>query len=254
MTSHELNIVPLFPLVNIAVIDPISNQTQKIVFNYSETVCSYIYKITSYICEYAFNNGFTYPEELISECLSNFSHAQTTEALVSINQKGGVIQFLDQGRGIKDLSQALKIGYSTTNHKEIPYIRGLGLGLPLIKKLAHENKIDLDIKSKPKKGTRIILQKTKPPINNSLKAGVTPRPLSEVSDIINTPHYYLNVRQREILHIIKQAAEIGPTKISELLGIPLSTAYRDLKYLEECSLIISNKGKRTATASGLRII
>jgi serine/threonine-protein kinase RsbT len=63
------------------------------------------------------------------------------------NSSGLELQFVDNGPGIADISLAMQEGYSTS--------KGLGLGLPGVKRLMDE----MDIQSTGGKGTTITLKK-----------------------------------------------------------------------------------------------
>jgi serine/threonine-protein kinase RsbT len=65
------------------------------------------------------------------------------------NSTGIVIIAHDQGPGIRDLSSALQDGFSTS--------RGLGLGLPGVKRIMDE----FDIVSRPREGTTVTVKKWK---------------------------------------------------------------------------------------------
>ena len=62
-------------------------------------------------------------------------------------QPGLELQFIDRGPGIADINLAMQEGYSTS--------KGLGLGLPGVKRLMDE----MDIQSEPGKGTTVTLKK-----------------------------------------------------------------------------------------------
>jgi serine/threonine-protein kinase RsbT len=62
---------------------------------------------------------------------------------------GIAITASDRGPGIRDLRNALQEGYSTS--------RGLGLGLPGVKRIMDE----FDIESKPRRGTTVTVKKWK---------------------------------------------------------------------------------------------
>lgn len=71
------------------------------------------------------------------------------EALRDGPRKGLKLTFEDRGRGIADVSLAMRDGYSTSG--------GLGLGLSGAKRLSNE----FDIQSKPGEGTRISIARWK---------------------------------------------------------------------------------------------
>lgn len=66
-----------------------------------------------------------------------------------LNSNGIVIVARDEGPGIRDLRRALQDGFSTS--------RGLGLGLPGVKRIMDE----FDIVSKPREGTTVTVKKWK---------------------------------------------------------------------------------------------
>ena len=67
-----------------------------------------------------------------------------------IGSSGIVIVASDRGPGIRDIRIALQDGYSTS--------RGLGLGLPGIKRIVDE----FEVVSKPRQGTTVTVKKWKP--------------------------------------------------------------------------------------------
>lgn len=70
-----------------------------------------------------------------------------------ISDKSIVISFMDNGPGISNIELAMTEGYSTANDKVRELGFGAGMGLPNMKKYAD----DLQIKTKPGKGTTVIL-------------------------------------------------------------------------------------------------
>lgn len=70
-----------------------------------------------------------------------------------ILDKSIVISFTDNGPGIQDIELAMREGYSTANESVRELGFGAGMGLPNMKKYAD----DLQIKTKPGKGTTVTL-------------------------------------------------------------------------------------------------
>ena len=70
-----------------------------------------------------------------------------------ILDKSIVISFTDNGPGIQDIELAMMEGYSTANESVRELGFGAGMGLPNMKKYAD----DLQIKTKPGKGTTVTL-------------------------------------------------------------------------------------------------
>jgi DeoR/GlpR family transcriptional regulator of sugar metabolism len=64
------------------------------------------------------------------------------------------------------------------------------------------------------------------------------------------PFYQLNERQKKVLFLIMEYGAVGPSQVAKELLISLSTAYRDLRFLESLSLLQPDKqGKRCLTST-----
>ncbi|WP_210462749.1 MULTISPECIES: anti-sigma regulatory factor [Rufibacter] len=88
----------------------------------------------------------TAASELVRNMLRYGGGGITHLEIVSKNSIPGVrLVFADEGPGIKDVTLAMKDGYSTG--------KSLGLGLPGAKRLVNE----FDIKSEPGKGTTVTI-------------------------------------------------------------------------------------------------
>jgi Mn-dependent DtxR family transcriptional regulator len=73
-----------------------------------------------------------------------------------------------------------------------------------------------------------------------------PRPLG-------TPR--LSMRQKQVLSLVMEYGAIGPSAVSDELGVALSTAYRDLAFLNDAGLVdTDDSGKRTLTEDGLAFL
>jgi serine/threonine-protein kinase RsbT len=90
----------------------------------------------------------TAASELVRNMLRYASGGRILIEVVSKERHNGIrLTFIDKGPGIKDLSQAMKDGYSTG--------KSLGLGLPGAKRLSNE----FDIRSEVGKGTTVTIIK-----------------------------------------------------------------------------------------------
>lgn len=78
-------------------------------------------------------------------------HARKAEVTLTASDKEIYILFIDEGKGIKDIDQAMKEGYSTATEEQRALGFGAGMGLPNIKRNADA----LDINSVVNVGTRI---------------------------------------------------------------------------------------------------
>jgi DNA-binding IclR family transcriptional regulator len=53
------------------------------------------------------------------------------------------------------------------------------------------------------------------------------------------------------LALVLESGLAGPSLVAKEVGVGISTAYRDLAFLEEAGLIVADGGKRTLTPEGL---
>src|ERR1700676_3016664 len=90
----------------------------------------------------------TAASELVRNMLRYASGGKILIEIVSKERNNGIrLTFIDKGPGIKDLSLAMKDGYSTN--------RSLGLGLPGARRLSNE----FDIRTEVGKGTTVTIIK-----------------------------------------------------------------------------------------------
>jgi serine/threonine-protein kinase RsbT len=90
----------------------------------------------------------TAASELVRNMLNYANGGRILIEVITRGRDNGIrLTFKDKGPGIKDISLAMKDGYSTA--------KSLGLGLPGAKRLANE----FSIESEPGKGTTIIIIK-----------------------------------------------------------------------------------------------
>lgn len=214
----------------------------------------YIEQTTNKLSKTLSHHNIDCSKVILKECLSNFYHASSQTSIIVINLDESYIVFIDEGRGIIDINKALTVGYSTTGIEDRKTIRGLGLGFSIIKRECKSQNITFILDSLPNRGTKVHLILNKRELNEEKKEDISSRPIAELNDIIDTPHYCLTKRQREVLNMVDTVGEVGPSIISELLGIPLSTAFRDLNLLEKLGLISSVNKKRIITTCGLKVL
>lgn len=92
----------------------------------------------------------TAASELVRNMLKYANGGETLIEVISQGRDNGIrLTFADKGPGIKDISLAMKDGYSTG--------KSLGLGLPGTKRLVNE----FDLKSREGEGTTVIITKWK---------------------------------------------------------------------------------------------
>lgn len=188
--------------------------------------------------------GGNMPYTVLREIIENLIHAYFTEVVVSVFDGGNTIRISDQGPGIKQKEKAFEPGFSTATANMKRYIKGVGSGLPITKEALSFLGGAITIEDNLNQGTVITLK-----IPSQATASVNiPRP----QDIQSVD---LNKRQQQVLFLIMELGCVGPSKIAQELSISLSTAYRDLIYLEEKSLIYSDEqGKRVLTPAGTEFL
>lgn len=210
----------------------------------------YLENISSYVIKLLNEIGSPFENSIIAEMVSNFIHSDFMFPTIIIANQGHTLIFGDQGRGFSENTNQTPY-YSQTTSEKKKYIRGLGLGLPLVKALLNEVNGTLTIHSNNHRGTIITLDIPQIILNDLSDKKNSRELINKKADNNNSPHYYLNSRQQATLTLVGKTGETGPSIISKVLGVALSTAHRDLKYLEAIQLITSNKGKRTITESGM---
>lgn len=199
------------------------------------------------VYELARELGSSAPYTVLREVVENLIHADFSEIVVSILDKGSTIRFADQGPGIPDKSQALRPGFSTATVYMKDHIRGVGSGLPIVNEFLSHGGGSLAIEDNLGQGTVV-----------TLSFECTPNPLPDTGPgIENTPPPPeidlppLSLRQKKVLSLVMEIGEVGPTLVSKELAVGLSTAYRDLASLEDFGLIEADEsGKRVLTGSG----
>lgn len=192
--------------------------------------------------------GGNIPYTIIRENIENLIHAYFKEVVISIFDNGNTVRISDQGPGIKNKEKATEPGFSTATSEMKQYIKGVGSGLPITKETLSFLGGAILIEDNLNQGSVITL---KVPCNES-----TSKSDNAVQDRNTVPiSFVLNKRQKQILFLIMELGTVGPSKIAGELGISLSTAYRDLIYLEEQTLIYSDEqGKRVLTSVGIEYL
>ncbi len=216
----------------------------------SPSADSFIEELSARTYTAARDLGGRLPYTVIREVVENLVHARFKEPVVSILEGGDTVRFSDQGPGIPDKERALLPGYTTASAEMKDLIRGVGSGLPLVREfLAHEGG-SLSLEDNLGTGTVVTLN-----ILPSPKSAVpNPPPAAEldsglVGALASLPR--LSTRQKRVLSLVVEFGEAGPTLVSKELAVGLSTAYRDLAFLEELELITASEaGKRTTTSLG----
>ncbi|MBC7229859.1 MAG: HTH domain-containing protein [Actinobacteria bacterium] len=176
-----------------------------------------------------------FPATALREVMENLVHAVPCTASVVLDPLYSSISICDTGPGMERTDIAFELGFTTADERLRQVIRGVGIGLNLALEELRSLGGDLLLDSLPGKGTfaRLILSPT-PTIN--------PATREEVS---------LSQRQNNILFLLSEGDQLGPSLISSELNISLGTAHRDLVKLQEMGLVgVTKNGKRFLSNAG----
>lgn len=198
--------------------------------------------------------GGDIPYTVIREVAENFIHADFCEPVVSILDSGRMIRFADQGPGIADKDRAVLPGFTTATRRMKHVIRGVGSGLPIVNDYLAVSGGSLEIDDNLGLGTVVtITSRAKPRAAYSAEVPAGSRTAEETTGPVEQSSVFppLSTRQKQVLSLVLEMGEVGPTIVSRELSVALSTAYRDLAYLEHNGLIESDtSGKRVLTPEG----
>lgn len=193
--------------------------------------------------KYSHERGGKIPYVVIKEIVENLIHSNFNEVVVSIYKNGNVIRISDQGPGIENKDKAILPGYTTAKEEMKKYIRGVGSGLPVAKESIELSGGTMNITDNLASGTVVTLSLPTYKYSETTQTRGKFKPSQQVG---------LSKRQSRVLFLITEMGKAGPSKVTSELKISLSTAYRELVFLEEIGFIKSDKrGKRSLTKRGL---
>ncbi|MHB9038530.1 MAG: ATP-binding protein [Armatimonadota bacterium] len=187
------------------------------------------------------------PSCVLKEVIDNTIHADFEEVVVSVMGGGSVIRLSDQGPGIPDKRKALLTGFTTATGRSKRFIRGVGSGLPFARDYLERIGGSLSIEDNMGSGTVVTIRLQGPDAYPLVAA-------QDRLDVTEEPVVFpnLTLRQKKVLSLVLEFGEAGPSLVSKELSVGLSTAYRDLAFLEESGLILADEnGKRVMTDSGV---
>lgn len=209
----------------------------------------YIEALASTVYEQAMHAGGQVPYTAIREVSENFIHAQFTEIVVSILDRGNTIRFTDQGPGIPSKEKAQLPGFSSAIEPMKKYIRGVGSGLPIVKEYLQFSHGTITIEDNLNTGAVVTLSLSQEPEPEQPKrpARTAARPNPLVSN--------LSEREKEFLILFNDEGALGVTDITGYTGYANSTTHNTLKRLEQSGLIEKTSGqKRILTDMGYRVV
>lgn len=180
----------------------------------------------------------------LREVIENLVHADFKDPIVTIDQDGNRVRVSDHGSGIKDPEKACERGFTTATGSALAIIKGVGNGLAYCKEILASVGGGIELESNIGAGTVVTLWV--PKVSSELIVS---------EDDAELPKIDLSDRQKKVLFLVMELGEAGPSQVASELRISLSSAYRDLRQLEEAGLIRSDgEGKRGLAALGVKYL
>ncbi len=228
-------------------------------------VGEFIESLASRVYELARSAGGSIPYTVVREVTENFIHADFSEPVVSVLDQGETLRFADQGPGIRDRDRAVLPGFTTAREPMKEYIRGVGSGLPIVRDYLSYSGGTLSIEDNLGTGAVVTVRAgsaTRALVEQRAVGPVPPAASQDTGERLPgfagpsalepvAARSRLSTRQKQVLALVLESGEAGPSLVSKELGVGISTAYRDLASLEEAGLISAVGGKRTLTSDGL---
>jgi anti-sigma regulatory factor (Ser/Thr protein kinase)/predicted transcriptional regulator len=201
---------------------------------------------------FAQQKGGAVPYTTIREVVENLIHANFQDVVINIYDKGTVIRISDQGPGIPDKTRVFEPGFTTARGEMKKYIRGVGSGLPIVKETMAFSGGQVTIEDNLQSGTVVTLALPKEMKKRADNDNMERKAASKGERVSLAP---LTRRQNMVLSLVTELEEVGPTRISEELDMSLTTAYRELTFLEQAGFItLGNQGKRRVSNKGLEYL
>lgn len=222
-------------------------------------------RLSCKIHELCRDQGADVPYTVIREVVENFVHADFVEPVISILESGTTVRFSDHGPGFADKERAVLPGFTTARGPRKSLIRGVGSGLPTVVDYLRLTGGSLEIDDNIGGGAVVTLRFRAKAVPRALSPAADGPPVRQgplmappqaavnpaAPDVPSGRHYpRLSSRQHQVLALVLETGEAGPSMVSRELGVGVSTAYRDLAALEEAGLITSEAGRRTLTPEG----
>lgn len=221
----------------------------------ADAIDSFIESVSATTYQAARDLGGDIPYTAIREVAENLIHADFRDPVVSVMDDGRTIRFADRGPGIPDKTRASLPGFTTATGTMKGYIRGVGSGLPIVREYLTHHSGTLELDDNIDGGTVVTLRAAaRPAAPEPEPVTRTPGQLPEATLLssgapISAPR--LSNRHKRVLSLVLEVGAAGPTLVSNELGVGLSTAHRDLAFLEQHGLIVAEEGgKRVLTDAG----
>lgn len=183
--------------------------------------------------------------EAIGELAENLIHtSQRSMAVLVVQGEKLSLVFSDNGPGIADKELAMQPGFTTATEEMRARIKGVGLGLYRAADLVRSTGGEFSLADNLGGGTVVRLEL---PVARTAERARGTAGRSRLAQSQPT----LSRRQNDVLFLLTEMGEAGPRLIANELKISISTAHRELLFLEKSGLIgASQSGKRFLTAAG----
>jgi len=232
------------PMVRVAVYDNLSS-LPRVVELTGRDCREFVDLMANKTYELSQAKGGRIPFTVIREVVENLVHAYFEEAVVTILNDGNTIKVSDQGPGIRDKEAAFSPGFSTATREMKGVIRGVGSGLPVAREMIEVAGGKITVEDNLSRGAVVTLSLGPMPAEPER----APKPIVEEKEV---PEAALTDRQKRVLFLVTELGALGPSRIANELGISLSSAHRDLVFLEGLGLIeMTAHGKRALSALGV---
>lgn len=236
------------PSVRLAIYDSLS-AAPRVVDLSSQSYEELIDLLATKTYQFSHEKGGAVPFTVIKEVVENLIHVYFQEAVITILDNGNTIRISDQGSGIHEKEKAFLPGFSTATSAMKKIIKGVGSGLPIVKEVLSCSGGEISIEDNLSHGTVITLTMPTRATTDSQNSPKDEK--AQTTSLTEVP--VLNKRQKRALFLVTELGEAGPSKIAAEIDVSLSTAYRDLTFLEELDLIQSDEhGKRSLTTKGVQ--
>ncbi len=193
-------------------------------------------------CEGTLDEGVL---EAVAEVAENLIHTSQGAMVVLVVQGDRLnLIFSDNGPGIADKESALQPGFTTATEDMRRRIKGVGLGLYRAGDLVRAAGGELVLSDNLNGGTVVRLDLPSAPAPQRARAATGRARLAQQA-------LSLSRRQNDVLFLLTETGEAGPRLIASELKISISTAHRELLFLEKAGVVGASKsGKRFLTAAG----
>jgi hypothetical protein len=235
------------PTARLAVYDSPASTPQ--VFDFSgHDHEEFINRLATQTYRFSQEAGGLVPFSAIKEVVENLIHADFKEVVITIINNGNTVRVSDQGPGIPNKEKIFEPGFSTATKRAKKVIKGIGSGLFLTRHAISPQNGQIIIEDNLKQGTVVTIN-----IPARRPEAMVEQATDDDNKEVLPSNVHLTDRQKRALFLVTELGEAGPSRIASELDISLSTAYRDLTYLEGLQLIESDKqGKRSLTLNGIR--